>query len=149
MLGPNPRTFEDIIDAYIVHLQATVVNHKALSILQKFALDAQKVVLVVKILTTTISEFSIQLQQGSTSQQIVEPERMEVKGKEEDDDDENNGLYRRNVVGIPYADDISSALGKKLSSAEGFNVVEVGNVYNVDITRSTQTSHVPYRPRAK
>ncbi|MFQ6619487.1 hypothetical protein Gotur_001406 [Gossypium turneri] len=67
VLGPNPRhlfevyvlkqsnyyqklmddeasTFEDIVDAYLAYLQVTVVNpsmEKALSILQKFAIDAR------------------------------------------------------------------------------------------------------------
>nr|KAJ0200339.1 hypothetical protein LSAT_V11C600336710 [Lactuca sativa] len=44
-MNDKESTFKDIIDAYITYLQVTVVNpamDRALSILQKFAFDAQK-----------------------------------------------------------------------------------------------------------
>nr|GEV53759.1 embryo defective protein [Tanacetum cinerariifolium] len=45
LMSDKESTFEDIIDAYLAYLQVTVVNpamDRALSLLQKFALDAQK-----------------------------------------------------------------------------------------------------------
>lgn len=45
LMDDKESTFEDIIDAYLAYLQVTVVNpamNRALSLLQKFALDAQK-----------------------------------------------------------------------------------------------------------
>ncbi|KAL8264509.1 hypothetical protein R6Q59_022639 [Mikania micrantha] len=45
LMEDKESTFEDIIDAYLAYLQVTVVNpamDRALSLLEKFALDAQK-----------------------------------------------------------------------------------------------------------
>ncbi|GJR36998.1 hypothetical protein Tco_1212682 [Tanacetum coccineum] len=45
LMSDKESTFEDIIDAYLAYLQVTVVNpamDRALPLLQKFALDAQK-----------------------------------------------------------------------------------------------------------
>ncbi|KAK9060150.1 hypothetical protein SSX86_020854 [Deinandra increscens subsp. villosa] len=45
LMDDKESTFEDIIDAYLAYLQVTVVNpamDRALSLLEKFALDAQK-----------------------------------------------------------------------------------------------------------
>ncbi|PWA80178.1 embryo defective protein [Artemisia annua] len=45
LMSDKESTFEDIIDAYLAYLQVTVVNpamDRALSLLQNFALDAQK-----------------------------------------------------------------------------------------------------------
>ncbi|KAK3184433.1 hypothetical protein Dsin_031719 [Dipteronia sinensis] len=45
VVGDKASTFEDIVDAYLAYLQVTVVNpamDKALHLLQKFAVDAQR-----------------------------------------------------------------------------------------------------------